>query len=59
VALCGARRLWDFNHGVGEITAKPTHTFERPGRYRVTLVVWDTAGRGARKEMTVEVLPTQ
>jgi parallel beta-helix repeat protein len=52
-------RLWDFNHGIPEITANPTHTFEKPGRYRVTLVVWDSAGRGARAEKTIEVLPGQ
>ncbi len=49
-------RLWDFNHGVPEVSADPTHTFEKPGKYRVTLVVWDGAGRGARAEKTVEVI---
>jgi hypothetical protein len=50
-------RLWDFNHGVAEVAANPQHTFERPGKYRVTLVVWDSAGRGGRMEKTVEVTP--
>jgi len=52
-----AERLWDFNHGIPEITASPKHTFEKPGKYRVTLVVWDSAGRGARAEKTIEVMP--
>ena len=48
-------RLWDFNDGLPETTANPKHTFAHPGRYRVTLVVWDAAGRGARAEKTIEV----
>jgi PKD repeat protein len=47
--------LWDFNHGIAEIVANPRHTFDQPGRYRVTLVVWDSAGRGARAEKIVVV----
>ncbi len=50
-------RLWDFNHGIPETAANPKHTFEKPGKYRVTLVVWDGAGRGARAEKTIEVVP--
>lgn len=52
-------RLWDFNHGIPEVVANPRHTFERPGRYRVTLIVWDAAGRGARVGKTIEVLPAK
>ncbi|MBN2270853.1 MAG: PKD domain-containing protein [Sedimentisphaerales bacterium] len=48
-------RLWDFNHGIAEVMANPRHTFERPGKYRVTLVVWDSAGSGGRIEKTIEV----
>ena len=51
-----AERLWDFGHGIPEVTAEPKHTYERPGKYRVTLIVWDKAGRGARAEKTIEVL---
>jgi hypothetical protein len=50
-------RLWDFNHGIAEVAADPRHTFDQPGKYRVTLIVWDAAGRGARAEKIVEVLP--
>ena len=49
-------RLWDFGDGIPEVTARPRHTFAKPGKYRVTLVVWDKAGRGRRVEKTVEVL---
>jgi parallel beta-helix repeat protein len=52
-------RLWDFNHGIPEVTANPRHTFDRTGKYRVTLIVWDAAGRGARSEKTIEVLPAK
>ncbi|MCU0916738.1 MAG: PKD domain-containing protein [Planctomycetes bacterium] len=52
-------RLWDFNHGTAEVVADPQHTFDLPGKYRVTLVVWNAAGRGARAEKLVEVWPGQ
>jgi parallel beta-helix repeat protein len=52
-------RLWDFGEGIPETEASPRHTFNQPGRYRVTLVVWDAGGRGARMEKTIEVLPGQ
>lgn len=48
-------RLWDFNHGIAETEANPTHAFDTPGKYRVTLIVWDEGGRGARAEKTLEV----
>jgi PKD repeat protein len=51
--------LWDFNHGIPEVALNPRHTFDRPGKYRVTLIVWDAAGRGARSEKTIEVLPAK
>jgi hypothetical protein len=48
-------RLWDFGHGIPEVAAAPVHTFEKPGPYRVTLIVWDQAGRGGRKERVIVV----
>jgi hypothetical protein len=54
-----AERLWDFGHGIPEVTAEPKHTYEQPGKYRVALIVWDKAGRGARAEKTIEVLPPE
>ena len=50
-------RLWDFGHGIPDVAANPAHIFEKPGKYRVTLVVWDGAGRGARAERNIEVAP--
>ncbi|MCR4414104.1 MAG: right-handed parallel beta-helix repeat-containing protein [Thermoguttaceae bacterium] len=47
--------LWDFNDGAPSTEAQTTHIFHRPGNYRVTLVVWDAAGRGARTERWVRV----
>lgn len=52
-------RIWDFNDGIPQLTAAAPHTFARPGRYRITLIVWDTAGRGARAEKMVDVIPAQ
>jgi hypothetical protein len=51
-------RLWDFNHGIPQVGINPNHTFDRPGKYRVTLIVWDAGGRGARAEKVVEVRRT-
>ena len=51
-------RLWDFNDGIPQTTAEPSHRFAKPGTYRVTLVVWDSGGRGACCEKTIEVAAT-
>jgi hypothetical protein len=48
-------RLWDFGDGIPEVAASPSHTFHKPGKYRVTLIVWDAAGRGGRAERWIEV----
>jgi parallel beta-helix repeat protein len=50
-------RLWDFQHGVAETEPRPQHTFDASGDYRVTLIVWDRGGQGARREKTIQVLP--
>ena len=50
-----AEWLWDFGQGIPETTANPQHTFDQPGKYRVTLIVWDEADRGARAERIIEV----
>ncbi|MBT3375503.1 MAG: PKD domain-containing protein [Lentisphaerae bacterium] len=52
-------RLWDFDHGIPALVAEPEHTYQEPGDYRVTLIVWDGAGRGARAEKTIHVLPAK
>ena len=51
-------RLWDFNDGIPETTKAPTHVFPKAGNYRVTLIVWDNLGRGARAEETIKVVGT-
>ena len=50
-----AAALWDFNDGVPAIEPDATHIFRKPGEYRVTLIVWDSAGRGARAEKLIRV----
>jgi PKD repeat protein len=52
-----AQALWDFNDGLPATGPEATHTFAKPGAYRVTLVVWDEAGRGARTEKRIQVEP--
>ena len=52
-------RLWDFNHGIPATAEAPSHTFAKAGNYRATLIVWDAAGRGARAEKTLTVLPAK
>lgn len=50
-------RLWDFGDGIPQTIAAPTCVYGQPGNYRVTLIVWDTAGRGGRIEKMIRVLP--
>ena len=45
---------WRFGDGTSEVTTGPVtiHRYARPGRYRVTLVVTDTAGTSTRRIFT-------
>jgi hypothetical protein len=47
--------LWDFGDGPPSTAPATTHTYYKPGRYRVTLVVWGACGRAARVEKIVRV----
>ena len=49
--------MWDFGDGIPVIEPQASHTYNKPGDYRVTLLVWDEEGRGARKEKLVHVAP--
>jgi hypothetical protein len=40
--------LWDFDDGIPSADINPTHVYERPGAYRVSLLVWNRDGWGAR-----------
>jgi parallel beta-helix repeat protein len=50
-----AHVLWDFGDGIPSHAGNPTHTYTRAGTYRVTLIVWDNGGRGARTESNLVV----
>lgn len=50
-----AHELWDFGDALPSNATNPVHTYTKAGVYRVTLVVWDNAGRGARSEDRIEV----
>ena len=52
-----ARALWDFDDGLPAVGRTPTHVYERPGDYRVTLVVWDASGRAGRCQKRIEIAP--
>ena len=49
--------LWDLGDGPPETAAEVTHAFARPGRYRITLVAWDSGDRAGRAEREIEILP--
>lgn len=50
------RALWDLDDGPPVVGDEVTHTYDRPGEYRVTMIVWDAAGRGARAEKELRVV---
>jgi len=50
-----AALLWDFGDGAPESTPEAKHTYSQPGGYRVTLIVWDESGRGARAEKRISI----
>lgn len=54
-----ARVLWDFNDGIPSTDETATHIFGKAGSYRVTLLVWDDAGRGARAEKRILISAAQ
>jgi len=47
--------LWDFGDGIPSSATNPTYTYNKAGTYRVTLIVWDNLGRGARVEKNITV----
>ena len=47
--------LWDFNDGLPSTSSSPIYTFNKAGTYRVTLIVWDNGGRGARVEKIIVI----
>ncbi|MBM3474319.1 MAG: PKD domain-containing protein [Armatimonadetes bacterium] len=49
--------MWDFGDGIPVVGNEVKHTYEKPGEYTVTLVVWTKAGRGARAAEAVKVSP--
>jgi len=49
--------MWDFGDGIPVIEPCVSHTYNEPGKYRVTLLAWDEQGRGARTEKLIHVAP--
>jgi len=49
------RARWDFGDGTTAIDPAPSHTFEKPGLYPVTLTVTDSQGGTARNQLLIAV----
>jgi parallel beta-helix repeat protein len=49
--------LWDFGDGPPSTDKEAVHVYSKPGKYRVTQIVWDEFGRAARAEREVRVKP--
>ncbi|MFQ6098814.1 MAG: right-handed parallel beta-helix repeat-containing protein [Armatimonadota bacterium] len=47
--------LWDLGDGIPLTGDEVAHAYTRPGEYRVTLIAWNVAGRGARAEKVLRV----
>ena len=50
-----AYQLWDFDDGLPSNQPNPEHRYQKPGRYTVSLIVWDEQGRAARHQQIVHV----
>jgi gliding motility-associated-like protein len=48
---------WDFGDGKQSKEAKPTHVFEKFGKYTVTLTLTDSKGKQYKDTRIIEVLP--
>lgn len=49
--------MWDFGDGMPRVEPRVSRIYNEPGDYRVTLLVWDHQGRGARAEKLIRVAP--
>ena len=49
--------LWDFGDGTTSKLAKIAHQFLKPGRYLITLTVFDAAGNASVKTQTIDIKP--
>ena len=54
-----AHTLWDVNAGPPLAATSASYTYETPGTYRISLLVWDNVGRGAHAEKTLTVIPVK
>jgi PKD repeat protein len=52
------RWYWDFGDGTNSILRNPTHTYQKPGNYTITLMVWNNIGSDTLIEPNfIKVLP--
>jgi PKD repeat protein len=49
--------LWDFGDGTTSTDQSPTHTYQEPGTYTVTLVARNDLGAGPAADQTITVSP--
>ncbi len=50
-----AEILWDFGEGLPSTSLNPTHVYEQPGDYVVSVIVWDNGGRATYGTTTVHL----
>ncbi len=50
-----AHVLWDFNDSIPTTALSPTHIYNAPGTYRITLIAWDNLGRASIKEQNIVI----
>ena len=50
-----AHTLWDLGVGAPIAESAASYTFTKAGSYRISLLVWDEAGRGGHAEKTIEI----
>lgn len=48
--------LWDFNDGLPSTSPSARHIYKDPGKYRISLIVWDNLGRADHAEKSIEII---
>jgi len=49
------RRQWTFGDGFGDTGSQVIHQYSMPGKYTVTLTVWDNLGDTSKAEAIIEI----
>jgi hypothetical protein len=49
------RRQWTFGDGFGDTGSQIIHQYSQPGRYIITLTVWDNNNQMSKAEVIIEI----